>query len=242
MNNVVANSRKVSIDCSMKNAICKGVAFRNAQRPLNLDNLTGREQLAYFQRRKFAVPMFIVSDNADFRPFYEVTEKEYERIGLPEKVVPWTKESCYRLDYPFYWIGEEYAAVSDWPYGKEDFAAALSSFAKDAKQMSMYILHYAGYVNTGNWHWHKKVAVQKRKCGVTVTVSLEDTGCSEKERFVFEFGCTRKPIGYCDCHLHSVLREVGDRSEQILPPGVHLNVFDKLQVNPDCDNADRLHV
>lgn len=241
MDQIVSKSAEVSEDWSMKDAICKGVAFRNAQNRMDLDNLTYREQLEYFQRRKFAVPMYIISKRTDFHPFYEVTKKEFDRIALPEKVVPWTKRSCYRLDYPFAWINRNYSAVSNWPYGKDDFVGALSSFANDARKMSLYILHYAGYLNTANWHWRKKVAVQKRECGLTVTVSLEDPVSSEKERFVFEFGCTRIPTGYDDCHLHSLLREMDDTSEQILSPGVHTVVFDKMIVNHNCNNADSLN-
>lgn len=240
MSQITSKNAEISKDWSMKDAICKGIAFRNAQERVDLDNLTEKEQLVYFQRRKFAVVMYVVSNRADFSSFVEVSKKEYERLALPELVVPWTKSFCYRLESPFAWINGEYSAVSCWPYGKDDFAGALTSFANDAKKMSLYILHYAGYVNTCNWHWRKKVAVQKMECGVTVTVSLEDPASSDMVRFVFEFGCTRKPIGYYDCHLHSVLREVGGRSEQILSPDVHTVVFDRLQVNPNCDNADSL--
>lgn len=39
----ISNSVNVSEKWSVKDAICKGVAFRNAQKRMDLDNLTERE-------------------------------------------------------------------------------------------------------------------------------------------------------------------------------------------------------
>ena len=243
MNKIVSNSADVNMGWSIKDAICKGVAFRNAQKHMDLDNLTEREQLLYFQRRRFAVPMYIVGNSSDFSPFYVVTKKEYERMDLPEKVVPWTMSSCYRLDAPFAWINGIYDAVNDWPYGKDDFAGALTSFANDAKKMSLYLLHYAGYLNTGNFHWRRKVTVQKGVSDVTVTVELSDSQSQQSERFVFLYRSVKTATGFSSCHLHSLMLENEDNgSKYLLEPGCHSVVFDKLVCNAQCVDAVNLDI
>lgn len=232
---------KINKDTDMDKIVCKGITFRNSQVRKDVNGLSDKQQLIYYMRRKYAVPIYVVSSDNGFTNCCEVSKSCYDRQDVPVNYGLWKAQGVYRLYSPFFWIHTDYTAVTNWPFSKDHFAEAMDQFVLDAKQMATYVLLFAGYVNTANFHWRRKMTVENGDSDVIVSVELSDPQSQQSERFVFLFQSVKTSTGLASCHLHSLLYEKGDNeSIYLLEPGFHGAVFDKLVFNAHCEDAVNL--